>query len=86
MTTYSVNAVFNKAASDIKTTIIKMSRDMNIPMTIMPFILDKVRTEIQNDEINELSNIVIELTNELEDAKSKITPEKPKKEDKAEDS
>lgn len=84
MATYSVSAVFNKAASDIENYILSKSREMSIPMNIMPFILDKVRANISETQIEELSNITIELTNQLEDAKSKIPPE-PKKEDVKED-
>ena len=86
MATYSVSAVFNKAAIDIENYIIEKSKEMSVPMNIMPFILDKVRTNILSGQIDELSNITIELTNEIEELKSKIPPEpKEKKEGKKED-
>lgn len=83
MATYSASAVFNKAANDIGQFIFQKSKEMNIPMNIMPFILDKVMLDIQNNNINELSNLTIELTNELEDTKSK-NPPTPKEENKEE--
>ena len=83
MATYSASAVFNKAANDIGQFIFQKSQEMNIPMNIMPFILDKVMLDIQNNNINELSNLTVELTNELEDTKSKIPPT-PKEENKEE--
>ena len=83
MATYSASAVFNKAANDIGQFIFQKSQEMNIPMNIMPFVLNKVMLDIQNNSINELSNLTIELTNELEDTKSKIppTPKEDKKEE-----
>ena len=83
MATYSASAVFNKAANDISMHIFKLSTEMNVPMTIMPFILDKVRADLENEQIMELSNVIIDLTNELEDAKKKLPP-KDKTEDKTE--
>lgn len=83
MATYSASTVFNKAANDIGQFVFQKSQEMNIPMNIMPFILNKVMLDIQNNNINELSNLTIELTNELEDTKSKIppTPKEDKKEE-----
>ena len=83
MATYSASAVFNKAANDIGQFIFQKSQEMNIPMNIMPFVLNKVMLDIQNNSINELSNLTIELTNELEDTMSKIppTPKEDKKEE-----
>lgn len=83
MVTYSASTVFNKAANDIGQFVFQKSQEMNIPMNIMPFILNKVMLDIQNNNINELSNLTIELTNELEDTKSKIppTPKEDKKEE-----
>ena len=83
MATYSASAVCNKAANDIGQFVFQKSREMNIPMNIMPFILDKVMLDIQNNNINELSNITIDLTNEVEDLKSKIPPT-PKEDNKEE--
>lgn len=84
--TYPITAVFNKASSTIEKTVYKVSNEFGIPMNIMPYILDRVRANILSEELNMLSDISIELTNDNEELKTKLPPEpKNTKEGKTEE-
>lgn len=86
MATYSTTAVFNAAAFNLEKKVEQLSQEMNIPIVLMPLILDKVKADILSYTINDLSTDSINLTNEIEELKSKLPPEpKNTKEGKTEE-